>query len=243
MPWLVATAFLHSVMVQERKGMLKVWNISLISAAFALSIFGTFLTRSGILSSIHAVVASDIGWYFMVGLVLIIGGSFALIMWRLPRLRADQRIESLVSREATFLFNNLLLVGIAFAVLWGVVYPLLTEALGMVRESVSTPFYEFFVIVFGLPLLLLGRVIHKKPREELHRAVFRRNHRAIFRVTWACLRVRIQNERRKPRLVPQVLRHELIERDRVPRRRAACIRTSRKDIPLRRVTSRDPRMR
>jgi cytochrome c-type biogenesis protein CcmF len=87
--------------------------------------------------------------------VLIIGGSFALIMWRLPRLRADQRIESLVSREATFLFNNLLLVGIAFAVLWGVVYPLLTEALGMVRESVSTPFYEFFVIVFGLPLLLL----------------------------------------------------------------------------------------
>jgi cytochrome c-type biogenesis protein CcmF len=155
MPWLVATAFLHSVMVQERKGMLKVWNISLISAAFALSIFGTFLTRSGILSSIHAFVASDIGWYFMVGLVLIIGGSFALIMWRLPRLRADQRIESLVSREATFLFNNLLLVGIAFAVLWGVVYPLLTEALGMVRESVSTPFYEFFVIVFGLPLLLL----------------------------------------------------------------------------------------
>ena len=155
MPWLVATAFLHSVMVQERKGMLKVWNISLISAAFALSIFGTFLTRSGILSSIHAFVASDIGWYFMVGLALIIGGSFTLIMWRLPRLRADQRIESLVSREATFLFNNLLLVGIAFAVLWGVVYPLLTEALGQVRESVSTPFYEFFVIVFGLPLLLL----------------------------------------------------------------------------------------
>jgi cytochrome c-type biogenesis protein CcmF len=155
MPWLVATAFLHSVMVQERKGMLKVWNISLIAGAFALSIFGTFLTRSGILSSIHAFVASDIGWYFMVALVLIIGGSFALIMWRLPQLKADRRMESLVSREATFLFNNLLLVGIAFAVLWGVVYPLLTEAVGQVRESVSTPFYEFFVIVFGLPLLLL----------------------------------------------------------------------------------------
>jgi cytochrome c-type biogenesis protein CcmF len=100
-------------------------------------------------------VASDIGWYFMVALVLIIGGSFALIMWRLPQLKADRRMESLVSREATFLFNNLLLVGIAFAVLWGVVYPLLTEAVGQVRESVSTPFYEFFVIVFGLPLLLL----------------------------------------------------------------------------------------
>lgn len=155
MPWLVATAFLHSVMVQERKGMLKVWNIALITGAFALSIFGTFLTRSGILSSIHAFVATDIGWYFMVGLALLLGGSFVLILWRLPLLRADQRMESLVSREATFLFNNLLLVGIAFAVLWGVVFPLFTEAIGQVRESVSTPFYDFFVIAFGLPLLLL----------------------------------------------------------------------------------------
>ena len=155
MPWLVATAFLHSVMVQERKGMLKVWNIVLIGTAFALSIFGTFLTRSGILSSIHAFVASDIGWYFMAAITVIIGGSFALIMWRLPILRPDQRIESLASREATFLFNNLLLVGIAFAVLWGVVFPLLTEAVGSVRQTVSTPFYEFFVVVFGIPLLLL----------------------------------------------------------------------------------------
>ncbi len=155
MPWLVATAFLHSVMVQERKGMLKVWNIALIAGAFALSIFGTFLTRSGILSSIHAFVATDIGWYFMVGLGAVLVGAFVLILWRLPLLRADQRIESLVSREATFLFNNLLLVGLAFAVLWGVVFPLLTEAVGQVRESVSTPFYEFFVIAFGLPLLLL----------------------------------------------------------------------------------------
>lgn len=155
MPWLVATAFLHSVMVQERKGMLKVWNIALIAGAFALSIFGTFLTRSGILSSIHAFVATDIGWYFMAALIVLLGGSFALILWRLPMLKADQRMESVVSREATFLFNNLLLVGLAFAVLWGVVYPLVTEAIGQVRESVSTPFYEFFVIAFGLPLLLL----------------------------------------------------------------------------------------
>ena len=155
MPWLVATAFLHSVMVQERKGMLKVWNIALIAGAFALSIFGTFLTRSGILSSIHAFVETDIGWYFMVALAVLIAGSFALILWRLPLLKADQRMESIVSREATFLFNNLLLVGLAFAVLWGVVFPLVTEAIGQVRESVSTPFYEFFVIAFGLPLLLL----------------------------------------------------------------------------------------
>ncbi len=155
MPWLVATAFLHSVMVQERKGMLKVWNIALVSGAFALSIFGTFITRSGILSSVHAFVSTSIGWYFMVALAVIIAGSTAVILWRLPLLRADQRIESLVSREATFLFNNLLLVGIAFAVLWGVVYPLVTEALGSVRETVSSPFYEFFVIIFGLPLLLL----------------------------------------------------------------------------------------
>lgn len=155
MPWLVATAFLHSVMVQERKGMLKVWNIALIAGAFALSIFGTFLTRSGILSSIHAFVASDIGWYFIVALALIIGGPFVLILWRLPILRADQRIESLASREATFLFNNLLLVGIAFAVLWGVLFPLLSDAIGSVRQTVSSPFYDFFVVVFGIPLLLL----------------------------------------------------------------------------------------
>ena len=135
--------------------MLKVWNICLISGAFALSIFGTFLTRSGILSSIHAFVSTNIGWYFVFALVAIIGGAFVLILWRLPLLKADQRIESLVSREATFLFNNLLLVGIAFAVLWGVIFPLVTEAFGSVRETVSTPFYEFFVIVFGLPLLLL----------------------------------------------------------------------------------------
>ncbi|MGI9117490.1 MAG: cytochrome c-type biogenesis CcmF C-terminal domain-containing protein, partial [Gaiellales bacterium] len=140
---------------QERKGMLKVWNIALIAGAFALSIFGTFLTRSGILSSIHAFVATDIGWYFMAGLAVLLGGAFVLILWRLPLLKADQRIESVVSREATFLFNNLLLVGLAFAVLWGVVFPLVTEAVGQVRESVSTPFYEFFVVAFGLPLLLL----------------------------------------------------------------------------------------
>jgi cytochrome c-type biogenesis protein CcmF len=155
MPWLVATAFLHSVMVQERKGMLKIWNVALVAGAFALSIFGTFITRSGILSSVHAFVATSIGWYFMVALAIIIGGSFALIWWRLPLLRAEQRIESLVSREATFLFNNLLLVGIAFAVFWGVVYPLLTEAVGSVRQTVASPFFEFFVLVFGLPLLLL----------------------------------------------------------------------------------------
>ncbi len=155
MPWLVATAFLHSVIVQEKKGMLKVWNIALIAGAFALSIFGTFLTRSGILSSVHAFVESDIGWYFIIALIVICGGSFAVILWRLPLLRADQRIESVVSREATFLFNNLLLVGMAFAVLWGVLYPLLTEAVGRVRETVSSPFFEFFAIAFGIPLLLL----------------------------------------------------------------------------------------
>lgn len=155
MPWLVATAFLHSVMVQERKGMLKVWNMALISGAFALVLFGTFLTRSGILSSVHSFVASDIGWYFLIAIALTLGGSFGLILWRLPQLRADQRLESLASREATFLFNNLLFVGLAFAVLWGVLFPLVTEAIGQVRQTVASPFYEFFAIAFGIPLLLL----------------------------------------------------------------------------------------
>ena len=120
-----------------------------------MSIFGTFLTRSGILSSIHAFVSTNIGWYFVFALAAVLGGAFGLILWRLPLLKADQRIESLVSREATFLFNNLLLVGLAFAVLWGVIFPLLTEAVGSVRETVSTPFYVFFVVAFGIPLLFL----------------------------------------------------------------------------------------
>ena len=155
MPWLAATAFLHSVMIQEKRGMLKVWNVLLVVLAFDLSLFGTFLTRSGIIQSIHSFTQSSIGPWFLGFICLITAGSIALIFLRLPLLRAKTRLESLVSREATFLYNNLLLVALALTILWGVVYPLLSEAVTGEAATVSKPYYNFFLHSFGLPLLLL----------------------------------------------------------------------------------------
>jgi cytochrome c-type biogenesis protein CcmF len=155
MPWLAATAFLHSVMIQEKRGMLKVWNVLLVVLAFGLSLFGTFLTRSGIIQSIHSFTQSSIGPWFLGFICLIAAGSLTLIFARLPLLRSKTRLESLVSREATFLYNNLLLVALALTILWGVVYPLLSEALTGEAATVSKPYYNFFLKSFGLPLLLL----------------------------------------------------------------------------------------
>jgi cytochrome c-type biogenesis protein CcmF len=155
MPWLVATAFLHSVMVQEKKNMLRVWNVILVAGAFALSLFGTFLTRSGVLSSIHSFTQSSIGPFFLGFIAVVVALSLALILWRLPFLRSPTRLESLVSREAAFLYNNLFLVALALTILWGVVYPLVSEAVRGVAVSVGAPYYDFFAIVFGLPLVLL----------------------------------------------------------------------------------------
>src|SRR5437763_5202153 len=155
MPWLAATAFLHSVMIQEKRGMLKVWNVLLVVLAFCLSLFGTFLTRSGIIQSIHSFTQSSIGPWFLGFICLITAGSLALVFLRLPLLRAKTRLESLVSREATFLYNNLLLVALALTILWGVVYPLLSEAVTGEAATGSKPYYNFFLHTFGLPLLLL----------------------------------------------------------------------------------------
>jgi cytochrome c-type biogenesis protein CcmF len=155
MPWLAATAFLHSVMIQEKRGMLKVWNVLLVVLAFCLSLFGTFLTRSGIIQSIHSFTQSSIGPWFLGFICLITAGSLALVFLRLPLLRTKTRLESLVSREATFLYNNLLLVALSLTILWGVVYPLLSEAVTGEAASVSKPYYNFFLHSFGLPLLLL----------------------------------------------------------------------------------------
>src|SRR5438132_6638126 len=155
MPWLAATAFLHSVMIQEKRGMLKVWNMVLVALAFNLSLFGTFLTRSGVIDSIHSFARSSIGGWFMAFLSLMIVLSVALIRWRLPLLRTKTRLESLVSREATFLYNNLLLVALCLTILWGVVYPILSEAVTGEAATVSKPYYNFFLHSFGLPLLLL----------------------------------------------------------------------------------------
>jgi cytochrome c-type biogenesis protein CcmF len=155
MPWLAATAFLHSVMIQEKRGMLKVWNVTLVALAFCLSIFGTFLTRSGVINSIHSFTQSSLGGWFLGFIVVVVVFSVALIYIRLPLLKAKTKLESLVSREATFLYNNLLLVALALTILWGVVYPLLTQAVNGETRSVSKPYYDFFLHSFGLPLLLL----------------------------------------------------------------------------------------
>jgi cytochrome c-type biogenesis protein CcmF len=155
MPWLAATAFLHSVMIQEKRGMLKIWNVLLVVGAFALALFGTFLTRSGILSSIHSFTEGSIGPWFLAFIGLVLVGSAALIVSRLPLLRSKTRLESPISREATFLYNNLLLVAFCLTILWGVIYPILTEALRGEPVTVGPPYYNFFLNAFGLPLLML----------------------------------------------------------------------------------------
>jgi cytochrome c-type biogenesis protein CcmF len=155
MPWLAATAFLHSVMVQERKGMLKVWNMLLVILAFSLSLFGTFLTRSGVLNSIHSFTEGSIGPWFLGFICFVVAGSLLLVFRRLPLLRSKTKLESLASREATFLYNNLLLVALCLTILWGVTFPILSEAVRGESVTVGRPYYDFFLRAFGLPLLLL----------------------------------------------------------------------------------------
>src|SRR6187401_829426 len=155
MPWLAATAFLHSVMIQEKRGMLRVWNHLLVMLAFSLSLFGTFLTRSGVLNSIHSFTESSIGPWFLGFICFVVAASLALLFYRLPLLRANTKLESLVSREATFLYNNLLLVALCLTILWGVTFPILSEAVRGEAVTVGRPYYNFFFRSFGLPLLLL----------------------------------------------------------------------------------------
>ena len=135
--------------------MLRVWNHLLVVMAFALSLFGTFLTRSGIVSSIHSFTQSSIGPWFLGFICIVVFGSLALIFARLPLLRSKTRLESLISREATFLYNNLLLVALTLTILWGVAYPILHEAVLGESRIVGPGYYNFFLRVFGLPLLLL----------------------------------------------------------------------------------------
>src|SRR5216684_135901 len=157
MPWLVGTAFIHSIQMQERRGMLKAWNLALIMVAFFLSIFGTFVVRSGILASVHAFALSAIGPYFLTFLALVISGSLALFLWRLPALRADDQLESLLSREASFLMNNLIFLGITFAIFWGTIYPLVAEAVADAKVSVGPPYFKQVVgPLLGGMLLLMG---------------------------------------------------------------------------------------
>ena len=154
MPWLVGTAFLHSIMVQERRGMLKVWNVSLICATFALSLLGTFLVRSGILQSIHAFGESTVGTPLLVLIAVVLAGSTALIVSRLSDLRSERRIQSLASREAIFLVNNVLLIGLAFIVFYGTFFPLIAEAFTGERSTLAAPWFDQYVTPLAILLVL-----------------------------------------------------------------------------------------
>jgi cytochrome c-type biogenesis protein CcmF len=155
LPWLTMTAFLHSVMVQEKRGMLKKWNLALIIGSWLLSIFGTFITRSGVISSVHSFTQSNVGYFFLFFLLAAGIASFTLYASRLPLLEAETRLESVVSREASFLFNNLLLIGIAFSVLWGTLFPILSELVQGTKVTVGPPFFNLVNIPLGLALLAL----------------------------------------------------------------------------------------
>ena len=158
LPWLSATAFLHSVMMQEKRGMMKTWNVWLIFVTFLLSIFGTFLTRSGVISSVHAFAQSDIGSWFMVFLAIIAATCIFFYALNHTHLRNENRLESLVSRESSFLFNNLVLLISCFAVLWGTIFPLLSEWVQGHKVTVGPPFFNKVVIPIGLFLILLTAV-------------------------------------------------------------------------------------
>jgi len=158
LPWLAATAFLHSVMMQEKKGMMKVWNMVLIGATFFLCIYGTFLTRSGIISSVHAFAESPIGKYFVGFLALGIAATVWLILDRLEYLKSEAELESVVSRESSFLFNNLILLASCFAVLWGTMFPVLSEKFSTEKISLDAVWFNRLMVPIGLFLLFLTGV-------------------------------------------------------------------------------------
>ena len=163
LPWLTATAFLHSVMVQERRGMLRVWNLSLVLATFSLTILGTFLTRSGVLDSVHAFSNSDIGPWILTFFVVIVGLSIALIGWRGDQLRSPGSIDSPISREGAFLVNNMLFAGFAFIVLLGTVFPLVVEALNNDKLTIGGPYFNSMTQPVALALLFMMAVAPALP--------------------------------------------------------------------------------
>jgi cytochrome c-type biogenesis protein CcmF len=174
MPWLTGTAFLHSVMIQERRRMLRLWNLTLIILTFGLTLFGTFLTRSGILSSVHSFTQGAIGLFFLAFIALVLLIAFGLVAIRGDRLRAQSELDSVVSRESAFLLNNLFLVAAAFTVFFGTVFPLLSEAIRGVKVSVGAPFFNLVNIPIFLSLLFLmgiGPLIawRRASRENLKR--------------------------------------------------------------------------
>jgi cytochrome c-type biogenesis protein CcmF len=151
MPWLTATAYLHSAMVQERRGMLRLWNLNLVAGTFVLTILGTFLTRSGIISSVHAFTTGTIGYYFLAFIAIVLLATLVMIAGNSDQLRTEGKLDSPASRETVFLLNNLLLTAFTFTVLVGTLYPLIAEAARGVKVSVGEPFFDRM----SLPLLVM----------------------------------------------------------------------------------------
>ena len=142
MPWLGITAFIHSIMVQKRRGMFRMWNIVLINVAFGLALYGMFMNRGGSVPSVHSFGASQLGWIFLLFLAIGVIVPFAIFIWRYPLLKSVQNLDSMLSREAAFLVNNMLLLAIAFVTLWGTVYPLLSRLTNDEEITVARPFYD-----------------------------------------------------------------------------------------------------
>ena len=154
LPWLVATAYLHSAVVQEKRGLMKVWNVGLVTATFSLSVFGTFLTRSGVISSVHAFAESTMGPLLIGFTLLSIAVAIGLAVWRLPLLRATGHFGAVVSRESSFLLTNLILVSMTAVVLWGTIYPLVMQAARGVKAQVGPPFFQSLMVPLTVLLLV-----------------------------------------------------------------------------------------
>ncbi len=175
MPWLTGTAFLHSVMMQERKGMMKSWNVWLIFATFLLTLLGTLLTRAGLVSSVHAFAQSSIGNWFYIFMILVLAVCIFTYVLQRSHLKAEQHLESLVSRESSFLFNNLVLLVACFVILWGTLFPILSEYVQGSKVTVGAPFYNRVAIPIGLFLLFLTGVGPLLPWRATSLRAIRRN--------------------------------------------------------------------
>jgi cytochrome c-type biogenesis protein CcmF len=181
LPWITGTAYIHSVLVQERRGMLRVWNISLLVATFSLTILGTFLTRSGVLNSVHAFSESSIGSWFLAFFAVVLVVSIGLIGWRGDKLRSPGVIDSPLSREAAFLANNVLFAVFAFVVLLGTVFPLIIEALQNRQIAVGAPFFDKLSMPIGLALLTLMAIAPVLPWRKASTETLRER---LFWPTW-----------------------------------------------------------
>ena len=175
MPWLTGTAFLHSVMMQERKGMMKSWNVWLIFSTFLLTLLGTLLTRAGLVSSVHAFAQSSIGTWFVVFMCIVLAVCIFTYVLQRSHLQSEHQLESLVSRESSFLFNNLLLLTACFVILWGTLFPILSEYVEGSKVTVGAPFYNAVAVPIGLALLFLTGVGPLLPWRSTSMKAIKRN--------------------------------------------------------------------